>query len=567
MSQQLKISIGSYSHAGQKANNQDAFAIRGDNLSAVGHKGMVAVVADGVSHCEDGQLASQVCVTGFIQDYFNTPKTWRVEQSVSQVLTGLNRWLYRYNQTDQRIEQQRLTTFTAAIVQGAWLHIFHVGDSRAYLCRDGELQQLTLDHCTWVGTNQVLSRAMGAEPHVQIDFSSHQLQPGDGVLLTTDGVHQCMTPAQLVHANRTLSDVDLDVRAQQLVQNSADRGSEDNMTAVLLRIDELPPMRVQDQLQHPSHLPIPPVLKPGQSLDGFTVLHEISATPRSMLYLVRCQDSGNQLVLKAPSTTLRDDPEALAALVREAWVANNVKHPQLLHGHAQPNAASANYMLLDYVPGSSLRQWMYDHPQASLDSVRGMVKQLIGAVRALHRLGIQHRDLRPDNIMVTDQGQLVIIDYGSVAIAGLTTPPELRVGALEYSAPELILAGPCKQPDHFAIAVIAYELLTGHTPFAQTPSQWQRYSRSSQFRYQPIYTTRSDLPHWLNACFDKALSPDPRHRYAALSEFWHDFTTPSDPLMRPQDVPLIERYPLAVWQGLCLMLALILLVQNIFWWS
>jgi serine/threonine protein phosphatase PrpC/predicted Ser/Thr protein kinase len=566
MSQQLRISIGSYSHRGQKPINQDSFAVRGDNLNAVGHKGMVAVVADGVSHCEDGQLASQACVAGFMQDYFNTPKTWRVEQSVSQVLTGLNRWLYRHGQTDQRIEQQRLTTFTAAIVQDTWLHIFHVGDSRAYLYRDGKLQQLTTDHCTWVGSNQILNRAIGAGPSVQIDFSSHQLQQGDGILLTTDGVHQSVTPAQLAYYNAELPEVDLDARARQLVEWSAEQGSEDNMTAVLLRLDELPQVSISDQLQDPAQLPIPPVLKSGQSLDGFKVLDVISATPRSMVYQVECLHSGRQLVLKAPSAALHDDPVAMSSFVREAWVANNVKHSQLMHGHANPNTASANYMLLEYVPGASLRQWIYDHPQASLDRVRDIIKQLVGVVRALHRLGVQHRDLRPENIIIQAHGKLMIIDYGSVAVAGLSTPLEECVGALEYAAPELILGGPCQQPDQYAIAVIAYELLTGHTPFAQTPRHWQRYRRLSEFRYQPIYDHRKDLPYWLNACLDKALSPDPRHRYPAMSEFWQDFTTPSDRLIRPGGVPLLERHPVAVWQSLCLMLALALLVQNIYWW-
>ena len=566
MSQQLRISIGSYSHRGQQPINQDAFAVRGDNLNAAGHKGMVAVVADGVSHCKDGQLASQACFAGFMQDYFNTPKTWRTEQSVGQVLTGLNRWLYRPDKTDQRIEQQRLTTFTAAIIQNTWLHIFHVGDSRAYLYRDGQLQQLTHDHCTWVGSNQVLNRAMGAGPNIQIDFSSHQLRQGDGILLTTDGVHQSVTPAQLSYYNASLSEVDLDARAQELVEWSAEQGSKDNMTAVLLRLDELPPVSVNDQLQDPAHLPIAPALSLGQSLDGFKVLDVISATPRSMVYKVLCLHSGSTLVLKALSIGLRDDPLAMSALVREAWVANNVKHPQLMHGHEKPNTPSANYILLEYVPGTSLRQWMYDHPNASLDSVRDIIKQLIRAVRSLHRLGVQHRDLRPENIIIQADQKLVLIDYGSVAVAGLNTHVEERVGALEYAAPELILGAPCQQPDHYSIVVIAYELLTGHSPFAQTPNHWQRYRRLSEFRYRPIYTSRSDLPHWLNACFDKALSPDPRHRYPAMSEFWQDFTTPSNHLVRADDIPLVERYPVTVWQSLCLILVLMLLVQNIYWW-
>ena len=254
MNKSLRVTAGAYSQAGQSGANQDALAIRSDKLEALGNKGIVAVVADGVSHCQDGKLAAQTAVTGFIQDYFNTPKTWRVEQSASQVLSSLNRWLYRHNENDQRIDQQRLTTFTAAVIRERDLHVFHIGDSRAYLIRQGELQQLTKDHSYWSGSQHVLSRALGSEVQVKIDYYVHPLEQGDLVLLATDGVHHCIRDTRimerLVASSLVLSDTDLDESCQQLVAWCAASQKVDDTTAVMLRVDQLPPAKSPNKMSN-----------------------------------------------------------------------------------------------------------------------------------------------------------------------------------------------------------------------------------------------------------------------------------------------------------------------------
>ncbi len=571
MTRQLQVTAGAFSQAGKSGHNQDALAIRGDNLASIGHKGMVAVVADGVSHCQDGQLAAQTAVTGFIQDYFNTPKTWRVEQSASQVLTSLNRWLYRHNQSDQRIGQQRLTTFTVAIVRERQLHIFHIGDSRAYLIRDGELQQLTKDHNYWAGNQYVLSRVLGAEMQVKIDYYVHELQLKDMVLLASDGVHQrihdLMMMERLVASSGALAESDLDAQCQQLVTWAAAAEVQDDLTAVLLRIDQLPAEKAPHAKgMGKSLMPIPPALQVGQKLDGFEVLECLAATSRSHLYRVK-DSTGKVCVLKAPSENLQDDSQALSAFAQEEWLSRSLQHESLLTGIERPANASANYLLMPMVEGIHLRQWRLDQGVLSLPQVRNIVKQMIAAIRYLQRQGVQHRDLRPENILVDAEGKLTIIDYGSASVAGLGKATEQRVGALEYSAPELVLGQACQRADAFAIACITYELLTGHLPYGDKPAHWQSYSRLSQFRYQSMLAWRTDLPIWLDAALRKALNPEPRQRYAALSEFWRDLNEPNEELQDPSWVPLMERNPLRFWQGTSLMLLCLLLVQTwLYWW-
>ncbi|MDP6968376.1 MAG: bifunctional protein-serine/threonine kinase/phosphatase [Gammaproteobacteria bacterium] len=569
MAQCLQVGCGGASSPGHKAVNQDAFAVRADNLINRGHKGMVAVVADGVSQCADGKQASQTCVTGFIQDYFSTPATWGVEQSVSQVLSGLNRWLYRHNHHQQRVEEQLLTTCTAAVIQQRWVHIFHVGDSRAYILRNGRLQRLTTDHNFSLGKQQILSRALGAQMQVQIDHARHALEVGDLVLLTTDGVDVDEEQlARMVLALDVSGQVDnLDTVCQALIAEAATSNASDNMTAVMLSVQSLPPASLRDQYTESEALPCVPPLKVGQSLDGYQVLDTLSATPRSSVYRVRESASGKVAVLKAPTAEAMADEAYRAAFIREEWLSVRVTHPRLVKGWGKSGPTSATYLVMDYVPGISLRQWMYDHPQPSLVQVRDIVEQIIGAVRALHRSGVQHRDLRPENILLDEQGQITLIDYGSVVIDGLEEHHEARVGALEYSAPDVVLGLPCAQQDQYALFIIAYEMLTGQLPFAHKSGGWHAYRRLSEFKYRSLLQWRDDLPPWLDGCFRRALNPEVRFRYQAISEFWYDFTHPNADLTTPSWRPLLESHPVRGWQLISTLLLLILVGQNFWlWW-
>ena len=359
MSQQLRVTIGAHSQAGLKGHNQDAYAVRADNLASRGHKGMVAVVADGVSHCQDGRLAAKTAVTGFIQDYFNTPRTWRVEQSASQVLTSLNRWLYRHNQADQRIDQQRLTTFTAAVVRENLLHVFHIGDSRAYLIRDGDIQQLTKDHNYWSGGQYVLSRVLGAEMQVKIDYYMQPLQQGDLVLLATDGLHQCLRKPllrqRIVANSGIIAESDLDQRCQQMAAWAAAAQEADDLTAVLMHIEQLPAPTVAGlgNVQDPV-LPVPPALKVGQRLDGMEVLECLAATSKSVIYRV-CNQQGQERVLKAPSENIAGDAKAVATFMQEEWLTRRLNHEGLVTGIERPKQATAAYILTPMVQGINLR--------------------------------------------------------------------------------------------------------------------------------------------------------------------------------------------------------------------
>src|SRR5690606_26908967 len=186
------------SSAGIKAVNEDAIGIRIPAGSTLVTKGIVAVIADGVSAAEAGKEASATAVSGFLSDYYSTHDTWSVETSGSKVLNALNRWLYGQGQHYTTAEKGYVTTFSAVILKSSSAYVFHVGDSRIYRIRAGDIEQITRDHATAVGNGQrYLARAVGIDLNLDVDFHRLDLLAGDLFVLTTDGVHEWLKTREL----------------------------------------------------------------------------------------------------------------------------------------------------------------------------------------------------------------------------------------------------------------------------------------------------------------------------------------------------------------------------------
>jgi serine/threonine protein phosphatase PrpC len=174
LSSELSFTVAQRSVSGRKEQNEDAIGIRLPTGSVLHNKGAVAVIADGVSAAEAGKEASETCVHNFLYDYYSTPDSWSVKKSTSQVLTALNRWLYGQGQQFNDAQKGYISTFSSIIFKSQTAHIFHVGDSRVYRFRQGELEQITRDHSTYVSAKQTyLARAMGLD--VKLDVDCHSL--------------------------------------------------------------------------------------------------------------------------------------------------------------------------------------------------------------------------------------------------------------------------------------------------------------------------------------------------------------------------------------------------------
>ncbi len=557
----IQVASACHSIAGVKPQNEDACGVQVPDEPLLTTKGLAAVVADGMSGADAGRQASRACVQGFLSDYFSTPESWSVKTSGQKILTALNHWLYGTGQREYGSHKGMVTTVSALVLKSNTAHLFHVGDTRIYRLRDDELEQLTTDHRIDMGEDKTyLSRAMGIDIHLEIDYRTVTVEAGDIFVLLTDGVHEFLPDSAIRRTVLEHRD-DPETAASRLVEQAEANHSNDNLTALVLRVDRLPQENETEFYQKLTELPFPPPLEPGMVLDGYRILRHLFANKRTEVYLVQDTASGEKWVLKAPSINYEDDPEYIHQFLHEEWVGRRINNPHVMKVVESPRKRTALYYLAEHIEGRTLRQWMDDEPRPSLNQVRDMIEQIARGLRAFHRLEMIHQDLKPENILVDEHGTLKIIDFGSTKIAGIEeiyVPLDTNnlLGTINYTAPEYHIGQPpSNRSDIFSLGVIAYELLTGRLPYGKDLTA----RNLKRVRYQPIKRFNPEIPIWVDRAIEKAVSINPENRFGKLSEFTHALRHPDPRLAGTEHVPLLERHPVRVWQTI----SALLLILNI----
>ena len=560
MASQLEVTVGQFSDKGSKPTNQDfcGVEIPDDNLREL--KGIAIAIADGISSSEHSKEASAACVTGFIVDYFSTPETWSVKKSVQQVLSALNSWLYSQGSHERNRHKGHVTTLSALIIKSTTCHVIHIGDSRIYQLREGYLKQLTVDHKTWVSKDKnYLSRAMGADTHLEIDYSKHTVEKGGLYILTTDGTHEYVCEDDLIKIIQENKD-NLDKAAEIIVQQAQINGSKDNVSCQLLIVDELPRQDPNDVYQVLTELPFPPDLAEGMIIDGYKVIREVSSSNRSQLYLTEDTETGLKFILKTPSVNYEDDPAYIDRFIREEWIGRRIVNQHVVKVYEPTRRRRFLYLISEFLEGSTLRQWMRDHPKPELDEVRLLVEQIAKGLQAFHRLEMLHQDLKPENIIIDKDGTVKLIDFGSTKVAGISeidTPLDQTnlLGTKNYTAPEYANDQPgTNRSDIYSLGVITYELLTGKLPYGEMPAKWKTADFKDSLIYTPVTVHNTSVPNWISATLRKAVHYEPMQRYDELSEFMYDLRYPNPNLCDEDRRPLLDREPVKFWQGLCAIL-------------
>lgn len=570
MTGSLRVTLGQHSLAGRHHVNQDFHGAMLPGGLLLGSKGIALALADGIGSSAVSQVASAYAVRGFLDDYYATSEAWSVRRSAERVLSATNSWLHAQTvRSDARFDTDRgyVCTFSALVLKGRELHLLHVGDCRVYRLHAQALEQLTEDHRVhFSSVESYLGRALGAGPSVEIDYRHWPAEVGEVYLLATDGAYAKLDAAA-VHDALAQSGADFDAAARALATLAHARGSDDDATVQLLRIDALPgPDAASVELQRAGLL-LPPPLTPRMDFEGYTIVRELHASARSHVHLAVDGRNGQQVVLKTPSVDLREHADYLDRFLLEEWVARRLNSPHVLKPCADERPRRYLYVAMEFVEGQTLAQWMTDHPRPELDRVRHIVEQLCKGLQAFHGREMLHQDLRPDNVMIDRTGTVKIIDFAAVHVAGLAEArrhdarADEIVGTLQYTAPEYFIgAGGSARSDLFSLAVLAYQMLTGQLPYGLQVSQLRAPADLKRLRYVPLRHLRPDLPAWLDGVLHKALQPDPARRHEAASELAHDLRSPGAQYLRVHAVPLIERDPVVFWQATTLVLALALLV-------
>lgn len=565
MASRLIVSIGQCSRKGRKSVNQDCYGACRPQGAERETKGIALVVADGISSSGVSQVASQAAVAGFLEDYYATPEAWSVSNAVQRVMAATNSWLHAQTRRSQyRYDMDRgyVCTLSALVLKGPFAHLFQVGDSRIYRLQGRTLEQLTEDHRLWVSPEKShLARAMGADERVEIDYQRLSIQSGDVFVLVTDGVHEYLQAPAMARAVGDVGE-DPDGLACRIVEQAYNNGSDDNLTAQVVRVESVPEaVQPAEAIQYLIGLPFPPELTPPRNFEGYRIQRQLHASARSHVYLALNAVTGERVAVKVLGTEMRDDPGQLERFLMEEWIAQRVDQVHVASARPPQYERHYLYTVMEFIDGRTLAQWMTDNPRPTLETVRNIVEQIARGLQAFHRLEMVHRDLRPANVMIDQQGTVKLIDFGSTRVPGVmemspVTVDEGPLGTAAYSAPEYFMGRQgCARSDIYSLGVITYQMLTGQLPYGTHVARARSYSALNRLRYQSVRRYNPELPVWLDAVLRRALHPDPGRRHEALSEFIFNLRHPSPGTDHQTPLPLMERDPVRFWQGVSLVLA------------
>lgn len=546
----LQLSVAQASAIGPRTENQDALRVVTPVAELAASKGYLCAMADGVSQCADGGLAARSTLQALAMDYYATPQTWSVAQALERLLLAQNRWL-QANGGGQPL----LTTLSALVFRGQRFTLAHVGDCRVYRWLDGQLQRISEDH-VWEqpGMQHVLKRALGLDQHVVLDFLDGQLREGECFLLLSDGVWATLAE----HSIQTIlrEQADLDVAVATLVNTAHLAGSQDNASALLVRVDALGAATLGDALGQLQQWPLPPPLKPGQPFEGWRVEALVTQSRQSLLYRVR--DTQQQpWLLKTLPLSHDDDSQAGQALLAEEWFLRRMAGRAFPEVHSAGSRQHLYYVMREY-PGQTLATLFQLQGPLPLAQWQSVAERLLRAVGLLHRRQILHRDIKPENLLLGDDGELRVLDFGLAYCPGLSEDRAHELpGTPSFIAPEAFNGqGPTAQQDLYSVGVTLYFLLTGHYPYGEIEAfQRPRFTQPvSASRYRP------DLPDWLPLSLERAVSAQPSQRYETAEEWLLVLEQADRRELSVRPRPLLEREPLKVWQTVALLSVLINLV-------
>ncbi len=567
----MKISVGQYSDKGRKDSNQDFHGCYIPKEPQLSLKGIAFAMADGISSSDVSHIASETAVKNFLDDYFSTSDAWSVQNSVQRVVTACNAWLhsqtlnspYRYDK-----DKGYVCTLSALVIKSGRAHIFNAGDTRIYRVLDNGLEQLTNDHRLWVSQDKShLSRALGVESRIELDYQSRPLRQGDIYIVATDGVYEHIDAQFIIAAIK--SNIDLDAAARCIVDQALEQGSPDNLSIQIVRVDELPQQGSNQLHQQAEKLELPPILEPRARFDGYTILRELHATSRSHVYLAQDDATDTRVILKIPSIDLRADPAYLERFLMEEWTARRVNSAHVLKAGPQSRKRHYLYTVMEFIEGQTLKQWLLDNPRPELETVRSIIEQIARGLQALHRMEILHQDIKPDNIMIDNTGTVKIIDFGAARVAGiveadLAAEQDSILGTALYTAPEYFMgevgtAG----SDLYSLGVLAYHMLSGGFPYGTEVSKSRTAAAQRRLQYGSVLNDEREIPAWVDETLRKAVHPNPYKRYQELSEFMFDLRQPNRQFLNKTRPPLLERHPVRFWQGISAILAgIIVLLLN-----
>lgn len=255
--------------------------------------------------------------------------------------------------------------------------------------------------------------------------------------------------------------------------------------------------------------------------DEFEILHEIGAGGMASVYLALDLALGRKVAIKVMSPQLLlADEVAVERFKQEARTVAALSHPQIVPIHAVREVAGLMFFVMQFIEGKSLETVIKEKGPLPFGTVQSLLVQVGGALAYAHKRGVVHRDVKPANIMLDDEGWPIIMDFGIAkgANANKLTQAGQPIGTPEYMSPEQCVATVVGgASDQYSLGVVAYEMLTGLLPFTGETGMAVMMAHAID-PVPPIESLRPDCPVALSRAVRKMLEKKPEARYASMAD-------------------------------------------------
>ena len=256
------------------------------------------------------------------------------------------------------------------------------------------------------------------------------------------------------------------------------------------------------------------------TLGEYEILAELGRGGMATVYAAHDIALDRRVAIKVISPSLGASPALVERFRREARTAASLSHPNIIPIYSVRHADRLLYFVMKHVDGRPLDSILRETGALPLPTVQAILGQVAGAVGYAHRHGVVHRDIKPGNILIDDEGWCVVTDFGIAKVAeseGLTTSG-MMVGTPAYMSPEQCLSNDISgASDQYALGVVAYEMLTGRLPFPGTSMMSVMYAHV-HVPVPAIEDLRSECPPELASAVMRMLAKEPSERWPSIEE-------------------------------------------------
>ncbi len=449
--------------------------------------GIAAIVADGVGGSGHGEIASQMAVSSALATLKNSPQDQPPADLLRQMVNEANRAVYDAGM-HHKDGGKMCTTFTAAIFRNDEISVAHVGDSRIYLVRGGTVKRVTSDH-SYVSLQvklglvkereamaspmrSVITRSLGNELICGYDFIKETLIKGDVIVQCTDGLYAHVTDDEL---GDIASHYSPDEACQRLVALAEKRQTDDNLSVQVIQINEVERLhyyRGAPYYVKGSTVAVSNEIQPGHVLDErFEIVDLINRSGMASIFKAVDRKNGQTVAVKIPLMQFESDAASFSRFQREEEIGTTLNHPFVLKMYPVPEEQKTRpYIVMEYLEGQTLDALLKEvHPLPEPDAAK-IASRICEALEYMHQNQVIHRDLKPQNIMICNDGSIRIMDFGiaksmkgrRITFVGFSP----TMGTPDYMAPEQVKGKRGdERTDIYALGAILYEMSTGSTPF------------------------------------------------------------------------------------------------------